>query len=381
LRILFNHIRCERKKYFQGGIMIVSLLICLWALAPPSNVRGFDTPNDGGGSITIQWDLSPDDADLTGYEIYRSEDADTYEMVGFMGRRRTAYNDETEDGITYQYKVAALADTTRAFSEASTAITSAPSWIDATQINLFIAMVVFSTLILIFITVAKRGKELYIRKIAGLDAVDDAVGRATEMGKPILYCMGIGLVDYIGTIASFNILGEIAKRSGRYETSLIVPTSDPVVYTVAREIVKSSYTTIGRPDLFDPDKVYFVTDSQFAYAAAIDGVMLREKPAANFLIGYFMAESLIMAETGALTGAIQIAGTDSISQLPFFVTACDYTLIGEELYAASAYLSKQPLLLGAIKGEDWGKVVIFGIMAIASIIGILTRFPILRLFE
>lgn len=361
--------------------MIVSLLICLWTIAPPTNVRAFDTPNDRGESITVQWDLSPDDANLSGYEIYRSDDGGPFTMVGFIGRRRTAYDDETENGISYQYKIAALADTVRAYSDPSATAKSSASWIDATQINLFIAIVIFSTFILIFISAAKRGKELYIRKIAGLDAVDDAVGRATEMGRPILYCMGIGLVDYIGTIASFNILGEIAKRSGRYETSLLVPTSDPVVYTVAREIVKSSYTTIGRPDLFDPDKVYFVTDSQFAYAAAIDGVMLREKPAANFLIGYFMAESLIMAETGALTGAIQIAGTDSISQLPFFVTACDYTLIGEELYAASAYLSKQPLLLGAIKGEDWGKVIIFGIMTLASIIGILTRFPILRLFE
>jgi len=65
--------------------------------------------------------------------------------------------------------------------------------------------------------------------------------------------------------------------------------------------------------------------------------MLREKPAANFFMGMFYAESLILAETGNRTGAIQIAGTDADTQLPFFITACDYTLMGEELYAASAY--------------------------------------------
>jgi hypothetical protein len=145
--------------------------------------------------------------------------------------------------------------------------------------------------------------------------------------------------------------------------------------------VRESYTSIGRPDIFDPDRVYFVTDSQFAYAASIDGTMLREHPAANFLIGYFAAESLIIAETGSSTGAVQIAGTDAVSQLPFFITACDYTLIGEELYAASAYISKEPLLLGAIKGEDWGKVVIFAAIIGASIIGLLTKFPILNLFR
>jgi hypothetical protein len=65
-----------------------------------------------------------------------------------------------------------------------------------------------------------------------------------------------------------------------------------------------------------------------------------------------------MAETGNSTGAIQIAGTDSDSQLPFFIASCDYTLIGEELYAASAYLSKEPLLLGSLKGQDWGKLIL-----------------------
>ena len=361
--------------------MIFIILAGVFALAPPTGVNTYDTPNDGGGSITVEWQLSPDDGTIEGYEIYRSLVGEEYEAVGFVGSGRNRYDDETEDGVSYIYKVATLVGTERAYSEPSTPVTSKAQWFDGSSLNLLIAMIISCAIILYFINQARRGKELSIRKISGLDAVDEAVGRATEMGRPILYCMGIGLVDYIATIASFNILGEIAKKTGQYETPLLVPTSDPVVYTVAREIVKESYTTIGRPDLFDTDKVYFVTDSQFAYAAAVDGVMLREKPAANFLIGYFKAESLIIAETGASTGAIQIAGTDQITQLPFFVTACDFTLIGEELYAASAYISKEPLLLGAIKGEDLGKIIIFSILIIFSIIGLVTKFPVLNLFQ
>ena len=361
--------------------MTFVILVGIFALAPPTAVHVYDTPNDGGGTITIQWLLSPDDATIEGYEIYRSEGGKDFELVGFVGSGRSKYEDDTDDDREYVYKVAALQNSQTAYSEPSQTARSRPQWFDTSTTILLIGVIVFCAIILYFINQARRGKELFIRKISGLDAVDEAVGRATEMGRPILYCMGIGLVDYIATIASFNILGEIAKKTGQYETPLLVPTSDPVVYTVAREIVKESYATIGRPDLFDSDNVYFVTDSQFAYAAAVDGVMLREKPAANFFIGYFKAESLILAETGASTGAIQIAGTDQVTQLPFFVTACDFTLIGEELYAASAYISKEPLLLGAIKGEDLGKVVIFSALAIASLIGLLTRFPILGLFR
>jgi hypothetical protein len=80
-----------------------------------------------------------------------------------------------------------------------------------------------------------------------------------------------------------------------------------------------------------------------------------------------------MAETGNATGAIQIAGTDSDSQLPFFICACDYTLIGEELYAGSVYLSREPLLLGALKGQDAAKAVILLLLiggAILQLVGV-----------
>jgi len=357
------------------------LLAGILTLAPPGAVRAQDTPDDGGGAIMVEWILSADDPVIERYEIYRSESGEDYEKIGVMGRGRSQYEDETEDGKEYSYKIAAVQDTMRAFSAPSATVISSAQWLNRKKINIIAAVFVFGGLILLFIQHARRGRKLYVRKIAGLQAIDDAVGRATEMGKPILYCPGIGYIEDIATIASLSILGEVAKKCGQYDTKLINPHFDPIVYTVAREIVKESYTNVGRPDAFDQDSVYYVTDSQFAYAAAVDGIMLRERPATNFLIGWFRAESLILAETGASTGAIQIAGTDQVSQLPFFVTACDYTLIGEELYAASAYISKEPLLLGAIKGEDWGKVIIAAILIIGSVIGLMTAFPIMDLFD
>lgn len=114
--------------------------------------------------------------------------------------------------------------------------------------------------------------------------------------------------------------------------------------------------------------VYYLTDDQFGYAAAIDGMVVRQKPATIFYQGAFYAESLILAETGNSIGAIQIAGTAMPAQLPFFVAACDYTLIGEELFAASAYLSREPKLLGSLKGQDIGGKLVFLSLSIIFII-------------
>ena len=134
-----------------------------------------------------------------------------------------------------------------------------------------------------------------------------------------------------------------------------------------REIVRESYLEAGRPQAYRPENIFFVTDSQFGYVAAVDGIMVREKPAANFFMGYFFAESLILAETGNATGAIQIAGTDADTQIPFFITACDYTLMGEELYAASAYLSRHPSLLAQLKGQDIGKAIMTILLVLATL--------------
>jgi hypothetical protein len=239
------------------------------------------------------------------------------------------------------------------------------------RLNVLIALIVYGALLLWFIYHARKGKQLFIRKISGLEALDEAVGRATEMGKPVLYVPGLASIDVISTIASMNILSQVAKKTAEYNTTLLVPNRDPVVYTVAREVVKEAYTDAGRPDAFNPDSVYFLTQDQFGYTSAVCGTMVRDKPATNLFIGYFWAESLVLAETGATTGAIQIAGTDSIFQLPFFIVACDYTLIGEELYAASAYLSREPLLLGSIKGQDWGKMIILGLLLLSSFLSLL----------
>ena len=98
----------------------------------------------------------------------------------------------------------------------------------------------------------------------------------------------------------------------------------------------------------------------FAFNQVLDGVLF--KPAACMYMGKFYAESLLFAETGNGIGAIQIAGTASQAQIPFFVTACDYTLMGEEYFAASAYLSKKPELIGGVKAQDTVKLMLIGLI-------------------
>jgi len=351
---------------------------------PPTNVTVRDAPNDAGGSIDIRWDKSPDDVTdgkVKQYRILRAELIDgqpgEFTEIGDATAGATALTDgNTKDGLDYLYKVVAvnsLAENNEVVWEATTEsmpsgpVRSSAQWFDWQRLNAFVGVILLCVFIIYYITQAKAGKELFIRKIAGLEAVDEAVGRATEMGKKIFYIPGISDMDNMQTIAGITILGRVAELTAQYETWLEVPVCRSMVMITAKEIVKESYSKVGRPDAFQEDQVYYLTDDQFGYAAAIDGKVVREKPATMFFMGEFFAESLILAETGNSIGAIQIAGTAAPAQLPFFIAACDFTLIGEELFAASAYLSKEPKLLGSIKGQDIGKAVIL----VAILVGII----------
>ncbi|MEA1979417.1 MAG: fibronectin type III domain-containing protein [candidate division Zixibacteria bacterium] len=351
---------------------------------PATNITAKDTPNDEGGSIIVSWNLSADDyagGKVTQYKVFRAMLTDgkvgEFEQVGENTAGAESFQDGNVDNdFQYVYKVQAInsfydenAELKEFFSESkiSKPVSSSPQWFKMYTINTLIGVVLLCFFIIFYINQASKGKKLFIRKLAGMEAVHEAVGRATEMGRKIFYVSGLGDMDNMQTIASMTILGRVSELAAEYDTYLDVPVCRSLVMVTAKEVVKGAYSKAGRPDSFQEDQVHYVTDDQFGYAAAVDGMFVREKPATIFFMGQFFAESLILAETGNSIGAIQIAGTAMPSQLPFFVAACDYTLIGEELFAASSYLSKEPKLLGSLKGQDIGK----GVILVALIIGVI----------
>ena len=242
----------------------------------------------------------------------------------------------------------------------------------------FVSILISCFMIEYFIQKSKNGEDIYLRPIPAMKAMEEAVGRATEMGSSVLYVPGIAGLDEIDTISGVIILGHVAGMTAEYEADLHVPCCVPIVMEAARESCKEAYLKKGRPDLYNDRMVHYVTDDQFAYAAGVNGIMLREKPAAIFYLGKFYAESLILAETGNSVGAIQVAGTGSSSQIPFFVTACDYVLIGEEFYAASAYLSGSPEMIGSIKGQDYVKLLCMLFIGAVFLFSIFNYFEIFK---
>ncbi len=384
-----------------------------FSLSPPEQFEAFDMPGDGGGSIGLSWQAAPFDGPTVRYQVYVADQAqgpftrvaefaaDTHyksdiDRPWWSWDRSKAYHFyqvkstptlRLENDRSYFFKVAVTDGMLTSEGPVQSAV-PAPNFFNTAKANNFLLMFLFSALVLLAIAQAKRHPTIFLRRIPGLDAVEEAIGRATEMGRPILYLTGSDDMSSLSTIAATVILGQVAKKTAAYDTQLQVPHRDPIVMAICQEIVKESYLEAGRPDAYRDDANFFITNDQFSYTAAVNGIMLRERPAANFFMGFYYAEALLLAETGAGTGAIQIAGTDADLQLPFFITTCDYTLIGEELYAASAYLSREPVLVGTLRGQDLGKAFLLVSMVIGTVlatigglVGTQAFVPLLQLFR
>ncbi|MBD3221774.1 hypothetical protein GF314_11090 [bacterium] len=241
------------------------------------------------------------------------------------------------------------------------------AWLAGVHWDLVVVLLLATAALLWGMRRARRHGPAPRRRIAGLEAMSEAVGRATEMGRPVMYVAGTQDLDDVQTVASLGILGAVGEMTARHGCELIMPTDRSLVLTAGREVLRESYASAGRSDDFVPDMVSYVSDDQFGFAARVDGVIARRRPAAIFLQGAFYAESLLLAEAGAQVGAMQVAGTAMSHQLPFLVAACDHVLIGEEFFAAEAYLTGDVDRLGSLRGQDLVKDVTIGVLLIGAL--------------
>ena len=362
------------------------LLVTMPAPAPVAGLTVTVPPYDDGRHLTIAFTRAEGDlAEVATLVLRRAHaepilaavppidpaiklkpglDLGGWTVAALLEAAETSVDDTVDPHGTFDYLVVEVHRDDRghviATSAATTAGPFAPhaSLFNWSRVAFLAIILIIAGLFFIYVRRAReRPQDVYIRRMPGVDAIEDAVGRSTEMGRPVLYVTGIEEVQDIMTLASLLILGHVAELTAAYDTEIKVANYYPLTMIVAEEVVRAGYAKAGRADAHRPENVLFITAEQFAFAAGVNGIILRDRPATNIYFGRFYGESLLLAETGFVTGAVQIAGTAELTQLPFFVAACDYALIGEELYATSAYLSREPTLLANIKAGDGLKLI------------------------
>ncbi len=230
-----------------------------------------------------------------------------------------------------------------------------------------VLMAVFAALILFFLWRARRGHVPYVRPISGITAMEEAVGRATELGRPVIFAMGESDVRDIITHASLSVLEYVARLAARLRTPFRALVQKPDVYAFAESVVHNAYQAEGAADAFNArEQVQYLSDNSIVFAMTVARMIEDTQAGCAMFIGTFGFTSLLMTEPGSRAGVVQIAGDPNLGQMPFFVCTCDYTIIGEEYFAAGSYVSADPAMRGGLVSQDLIKV-IFGSLIIVGL--------------
>jgi hypothetical protein len=246
-----------------------------------------------------------------------------------------------------------------------TAISSVVSEIASGRAFQLVFLIIMGILGTLSYELARRGRNWTVRSLEPLEAMKEGIGRAAETGRPILVLPGIGGLSSAQTIAGLTVYGEITQRAAEVGVVTHNITSSTDVVMASEAIARDAYSAIGKPELYEPGKyVKWFGQDQFVYAVGAAGHIMQEKPAMVALIGYFLADVVVTGETGNRVGAIVIGGTTDQSATPLMGMMCDYLLMGEEMYAASAAITGDRFATATLAGEDWIKLILLAIMVI-----------------
>ena len=204
-------------------------------------------------------------------------------------------------------------------------------------------------------------KTFRLRTIVALEMFDDAVGRAVEMGRPVLYFAG-GDSSLTGQyaaefMASMACLSYVAQLSARHDADLIVPVGGgkaAEVFPYHQDIVRSAYLAEGKLDQYNDGICrYYERGIDLALMGLYRG---EDPPATSFMIGPDPGTNAYVGALSAITGSLVIGGTARTMRIGTTAAYSDYMMISDEVFAAGAILSGDPQLMGMVVTADVLKV-------------------------
>ncbi|RLC73517.1 MAG: hypothetical protein DRI26_00640 [Chloroflexi bacterium] len=222
---------------------------------------------------------------------------------------------------------------------------------------------------------AIRGEKLpMLRKIPAIDAIVEGVGRSIEQDRPVHYAMGASGGQLYSTLVSMTLAGiamlrYIAKLCARYGARLIVhmpyqAESIPLIEATARE----GYLEEGKPEMFRLEDLRYYGQGSLTWTQGVTSSFAQEGVGLNLEVGIFYSDCPISLEMAKIMGGMNVGGTGRWIMVYAFAMMCDYVFLGEEIYAAGAIVSDNPLMLSGIVIEEVGKYFVFLLLAIGIVL-------------
>lgn len=224
---------------------------------------------------------------------------------------------------------------------------------------IIVLAVLFILVLLLFLLTrsVQAGRTADLRPLPGFDSLEGQIGRAIESGRQLHVTLGqASLVGEANptSISAAAVLDQLAKDGSANGTPPLVSVGDGTLLPLAQASLQHALTQAGRSSDFDLSLTQFVAHNTdpFAYSAGVAGLLQQQRVASNIMVGRFGPELAIMAEAANRQNIEQIIGTDDPTALAVATAVSDNLLIGEELFATTAYLEGNPSQIASLQLQD-----------------------------
>jgi hypothetical protein len=198
-----------------------------------------------------------------------------------------------------------------------------------------------SAVLLIIITVWKRRSPSRLREIPALTRLYRAIGLSVEDGTRLHISLGHGgLLDARAgsALAGLAILRGIAEKTSVSDRPAVATAGNASLGLLTQDTIQAGYQAAGVDELYTPTTGRVTGLSPFGYVAGAMHITSNENVSANILMGHFGPEVGLLSEASDRENVVVIGASDDLSgQSVLFATSQD-ALIGEELFAAGAYV-------------------------------------------
>jgi len=249
-----------------------------------------------------------------------------------------------------------------------------PFWLQGRTASSIMTILLF--LFTVYLTSqARKGKfKTHIRELPAYDAIEEGIGRATEMNRPVFWATGDKgtlfneLAPHVLTsFAGLRYISELCVKYGAKQIVCVGGTkgggADLLPYVQA--IIDEAYTAGGKPGETEGIVRYIASEGS-AYGAGLQGTITRENPAAVMIIAPFGDNMIPPAEAAGRVGAISIGGGARYggSMDHHYVAFCDYWMICDEYFTFGALLTHEPATEAGIAIGDYTKWVLIALTAL-----------------
>lgn len=241
----------------------------------------------------------------------------------------------------------------------------------------FFFVMVFIALMLVFLLTRRASSRQKLRKIQAYERLQRAVGLSVEEGTRLHISLGRGgLLGLPGASALIGLttLERSAHAASMSDRPPVATSGDGLLTILSQDTLRGAYKDLGVEHEFNPNNGQLSGLTPFGYAAGVLSTIHDEHVTANVLTGHFGAEVALLTEAGERSDSLTIGGSENLSaQAVLYATARD-ALIGEELFAAGAYLDASEMHIASLRVQDilrWVLIAVIILGGIAKLGGVL----------